>query len=551
MSTKNTSISFGYYKTELKKIIRCLKRDLKDDWVTDPLHFNDILDSNLIVSYIDSNIEENLGQFEPIERELINIPKKDSGLRYSLETCIYDRIAYHTFGIKLIEYFDPLISNRIFSHRLDNCSSFKRKGKERYLFLNAIEQWRKFEEYVRVDSNDKFILKTDIQNYFENIRIEDLKATLYFCLKNIHVNGSEKANIRFCIDSICRCLKKWSFNGLNGLPQNRDISSFLANIYMMPVDKFLSENEMDFYRYMDDIKIICRSKYDARRCLKSLIVKLREIGLNINQSKTAIMEPGEDVHIAFHRRKLVLEKIDSMLTSKKLPLVAFALLEIKRRLESLIKQNDFERREFRFCIRRLCKIALCKEISLPENFFSDITKGIVNNISDIPEPMDQFYSYLISVDLTNESLVTLEELIYNQKISIYGWQNYFIWKLFIMKEYRTPNLIRFAIDLIKINNNTANIAGAILYIGKFGTVNEKTIILKSFNKFNNFFLQRHAMIALQEVEYNIIAPIINDKVSKETKGFYRNLHESKSHKYIIPPEPVKLAEIFREVSFYG
>jgi hypothetical protein len=155
------------------------------------------------------------------------------------------------FGVPIVDAFDSFLSRRVLSHRLDvTCNKDK---KRRYLFLNNIEQWQKFEEYVRSDAEGKTILQTDLQNYYENIRIHDLHGTLLHCLTQIARTPSDKASLRFCIDSICRCLKSWSYDGTRGLPQNRDISSFLANIYLSSVDTEMIAN-CDYYRYMDEIR---------------------------------------------------------------------------------------------------------------------------------------------------------------------------------------------------------------------------------------------------------------------------------------------------------
>src|SRR3546814_14074832 len=47
----------------------------------------------------------------------------------------------------------------------------------------------------------------------------------------------------------------------------------------------------DYYRYVDDIRIIADTELHARRALQDLIRQLRLVGLNINANKTAILAP--------------------------------------------------------------------------------------------------------------------------------------------------------------------------------------------------------------------------------------------------------------------
>ena len=134
------NLDFGLYNVDLKRVIKYLKQDLKDDWFRDPLEFNDRLDESVVVHYFEKNIQENNGVYKPTPRILLNIPKSNGALRYSLETNIFDRIAYHAFGLTLIEYLDPFVSKRVFNHRKNFLESEK---KYQYVFLNSIIQWKK------------------------------------------------------------------------------------------------------------------------------------------------------------------------------------------------------------------------------------------------------------------------------------------------------------------------------------------------------------------------------------------------------------------------
>jgi len=344
---KKLNLDFGLYSTDLKQVIRFLKQDMNDDWFKDPLLFEDKFNEEAICSYFEKNINKNNGVYSPSSRLLMNIPKKQGTLRYSLETNFYDRIAYHAFGITLIKYFDPLLSRRVFSHRLNNSEIIK--SKPRYLFYNSIVQWTKFKEYIKIDSKNATILFTDVQNYFENINIQVLKEILYRKLTQVQTSGKKKSIIRFCIDSICNCLQSWAFNSENGLPQNRDISSFLANIYMDPIDNYIINQGYDYYRYMDDIRVICKDEFEARKSLKVICHQLRNLHLSLNGSKTKILKPKTKDHNNFIMDNGIgLEKIDSMFKTKKKQIVALAFKEVKVGIEECINKNDFYSREFRF-----------------------------------------------------------------------------------------------------------------------------------------------------------------------------------------------------------
>ncbi len=58
-----------------------------------------------------------------------------------------------------------------------------------------------------------------------------------------------------------------------------------------------------------------------------------------------------------------------------------------------------ESRECRFYLHRIEKIALCKDIVKPYDYFNTITQKLCDLIPEIPYAMDQFYNYLCAVDL--------------------------------------------------------------------------------------------------------------------------------------------------------
>ena len=73
-----------------------------------------------------------------------------------------------------------------------------------------------------------------------------------------------------------------------GLPQGPPGCSFLADIYLDHVDRKM-EKYVGYYRYMDDIRIFCKTEIESKITLKDLIISLRELKLNINAKKTALL----------------------------------------------------------------------------------------------------------------------------------------------------------------------------------------------------------------------------------------------------------------------
>lgn len=544
-----SELKLGIYRDDLKRVLKYLKADLKDDWFQDPLLYKDIMQNEeFILNYFEKNIKKNHGVYIPTKRQMLNIPKKGFVLRYSLETSFFDRIAFHSFGLTLMEHFDKMISKRILNHRIDYNSIRKKND---YLFKNSIEQWKKFEEYVRVDAENKVILETDLQNYYENINIDKLKGNLENCLENLDTDADTSSRLNFCIHSITNCLKYWMYDNEKGLPQNRDISSFLANIYMMLIDKYMIDNGYEYFRYMDDIKIVCSTEFEARKALKELIVKLREFGLSVNTSKTNIFIPKTDEHFEFiNSNSIELERIDSMLKSKKKLLVLKAFNVIQEKVITLINNDDVRSREFRFYIARISKMALCEEVLFPKSFFTKITEGIINKLEKAPEISDQIYTYLTSVNLNEDSYIEIIDYLTDKNRSIYSWQNYLLWKLLVIQNYKSEKLIKYSKEIIEDSSSTANLCGATLYLGQFGKEEEKLNIYKNFEHYNNFFVQRSALIGLQQVPFREVRDI-KKHITPETFGMLRVLKEMSTPKYVNTPEKISYKFFINEVEVYG
>jgi len=547
---KYREIDFGVFKTNLNFVVKAYKKDLIDEWFLDPLEFSDLInDKDIIIRYFRENIIKNCGIYIPKKRILFNVPKPKGTLRYSLETCFYDRLAFHTFGIEIIKNFDKLIDRRILNHRFDE-ASFK-KSKHNRLFLPAIEQWKKYEEFIRIDSEEKTILQTDLQNYYENIQVSKLHEILLTCLKEVELSDVEKSRTRFCIDSLCRCLEYWTYDGYRGLPQNRDISSFLANIYLNKVDKFMISKGYDYFRYMDDITIITKEKSEAKFALKLLSIELRKINLTINSSKTKIIPPNTAESKSFFKSDLELEHIDALLNSKKRPIVVLGFDKVRKKLLNLQAEDKFREKAYRFCINRISRIARCEEIDLPSYFFDSITTSICKNLKNLPDVSLQFFSYLSSVNIQNEDLIVVRDYLINEKEAIYGWQNYILWKLFIIKGFNDFNLRRFAFNTLKNSTNEANIAGSLLYIGKYGSKVQKKYIINNFINWKTFFLQRHAIIALQMVKFKELkAKKINELIFEECHGMYKILNKLGENLFVKPLDKVLYSDLINEITYY-
>ena len=97
----------------------------------------------------------------------------------------------------------------------------------------------------------------------------------------------------------------------------------LANTYLHEFDKFWMKQTMvtgKLVRYADDFVILFRTMEEAERGLQLVKVKLEELGLELNEKKTKIMDSSGGKHgfefLGFHHRRVKSKKYKKFYTQK-------------------------------------------------------------------------------------------------------------------------------------------------------------------------------------------------------------------------------------------
>jgi len=156
--------------------------------------------------------------------------------------------------------------------------------------------WPEFDLKTRAVFQEKgfrYLATSDIAAYFENIQIPILRDQL---LK--HFNTEHEL-----INLLCHFLESWADRTADGrphhrgIPQGNMISSFLGNLFLMPLDAVVeameASDEVAYFRYMDDVRIFTKHRSDARVALLYMARKLRELHLNVQTAKTRIYDEAE------------------------------------------------------------------------------------------------------------------------------------------------------------------------------------------------------------------------------------------------------------------
>jgi hypothetical protein len=474
-------------------VLQHLRQDMRDDWYFDCLQYEDLFsDPKETKRIIISLLQEWNGVYHGARSVVRNIPKTGYGERYGLETDFFDRFIYQAICSFLIPYYDKLLSHRVLSHRYD-----PKPQKPKYLFKPKISRWFTFEgvtlTFVR---SAKYLLITDLSNFFENISRKNIIAELVGAIPDIQATGSEKLQIRNAISTLDKLLEQWTFSGSHGLPQNRDASHFLSNILLSSVDREMAKKGYDYYRYVDDIRIIANSELHARRALQDLIRQLRLVGLNINASKTEILAPdttNDALAKHFPSQDSTTTAINQMWQSRSRRIVTRSVIYIFNILTDSIASGDTQSRQFRFAVNRVAQIVESGLFEVGEALSTTLLDTLSATLSDQAVSTDQYCRLIAILDKAGHCLPTLEAFLLTEEGAIHDWQNYNIWLLFAVRKYRSDALVALADRKLQEDMRSGEAAAILIWLRCVG---ETALIERSLKGFSTSLPYQNARYLL-------------------------------------------------------
>ncbi|MEY3302206.1 MAG: hypothetical protein RLZZ139_578, partial [Cyanobacteriota bacterium] len=232
--------------------------------------------------------------YEPETAFSFYLPKSEMFFRRMIHTPFKDLVIKFIIVIILVDLLDFTLVKNCFSYRLER-NRDKNKKSQWGLYRYYYEGFQEFIDWqIKQVDHSSCLLKTDISSFYDSISHEYLVSAIS---KQLHIPKESQFMLIFaktlkfkvCYYSFVDGKLNESYNS-QGIPIGNEAEGFIANLFLKEVDEALFNQKINFGRYVDDFRVFTESKKDAIKGLIILQEFLLKIGVNLNVSKTKIIE---------------------------------------------------------------------------------------------------------------------------------------------------------------------------------------------------------------------------------------------------------------------
>ena len=246
---------------------------------------------------------------------------------------------------------------------------------------------------------DMYSYKIDVSNYFNSIditillpmlkKVLDKDARLYDLFKQLLTTNK-------CIFEGQECVEH------RGVMAGTPISTFLANVYLMELDKYFSDNGVIYARYSDDIIVFSNSLDKINEYKDYILDYLDKMHLSVNPKKVSFTMPkGEWDYLGFSYNNGVIDL--SSVTLKKIK------DKIRRKARAIYRWRIKKGKDLHHAIRVLIRVfnnKFYRETNTKDLTWSKWFFPIINTSSSlkiIDEYLVQYIRYLSKAKFSKQN----------------------------------------------------------------------------------------------------------------------------------------------------
>ncbi len=202
----------------------------------------------------------------------VAIDKSPLSTRTTLMPELVDRVAYQAAVAAIAPQIDQQTESVVYSARLST--------DPRYFTKHGVRQWVAWRREVlaNLTPGHEWMVKADLTSYFDLIT----HGTLNSEIQSLNPPPA-------VANALSEVLRSWSTVPGISIPQGPNASRLLGNLYLHPVDRAMLREGYRYFRFMDDIRIVCRTKGEAIRALRMFEVECRALGLVVSGAKTELL----------------------------------------------------------------------------------------------------------------------------------------------------------------------------------------------------------------------------------------------------------------------
>lgn len=438
--------------------------------------------------------------FNPHPAPLCWVPKAKSLLRPAHVLHLKDEVVYNLILGRLYEPIWKLLGD--YQGQPDAAYLIREPGSKEW-FESQFPAWENFRttslDYLHKGA--KFVVASDITGFYENIDF----SRLLFVLRQI------AGGIRPEINLLGKCLRKWSARGDRGIPQGYSASDLLAKVYAHAIDVAIEDDGLKYLRYVDDIRVFCDSRLDAKRAILSLSRHVHEHGLNLQSAKTKILTQRKAVHdfdgahaaVEAVQKRLVEELFEDIsgenpyadsdygdMTPETQEEPDTEVLETTflDHFESA-RAQPFEKTLFHYLLNRLGKAESKVAVSY-----------CLDALGKRPEETRHILKYFGRIALGKAEMKALGEFLVSSE-AIYDYQCYQVLKWFFDEAVKNSLVLDYCRHVIQDHNRDIWLRSyAFAYLGKFGRIEDLQAIESLYSKCRSEIEKADCVMAMREME---------------------------------------------------